>query len=323
MTSKPDTPAAATANDLPVASAIAGAWARHAEHVAAQQWPAAALYVVATPIGNLADLSLRALHALHTVDVIAAEDTRTSRALLGAWGIRTPLLAAHRHNEARAAAAIVERLSNGERVALISDAGAPAVSDPGARIVRAVRDAGHRVVPIPGASAAVTALMASGVTSDEHPEFAFAGFPPHKSAARQTWLRQWCALPAPIIMFESPHRVAATLDDLALVCGADRHVTIARELTKRFEEIATLRLHEASAWLNAQSRRRQGEFVLIVEAPPPAPTDIDSNTDLILQTLLEKLSVKDAARITAKITGASRDALYERAVGLRNHEYGD
>ena len=162
------------------------AWGRVADRVAGQQCPVATLYVVATPIGNLGDLSLRAWQALVRADVIAAEDTRASRTLLGAWGVGTPLMAAHRHNEASAAQAICERLEQGQRVALISDAGAPAVSDPGAHIVRAVREAGYGIVPVPGPSAIITALMGSGVTTDENPAYAFAGFTPSKSAARRT-----------------------------------------------------------------------------------------------------------------------------------------
>ncbi len=297
---------------------LQSAWQRQAAQASAQQWPQATLYVVATPIGNLADLSLRALHALQLADVIAAEDTRTTRPLLDAWGITTPLMAAHRHNEAQAAQAIVQRLAQGERVALVSDAGAPAVSDPGSRVVRAVREAGYRVIPMPGASAVITALMGSGVTSDENPAFVFAGFPPPKTTGRLAWLRQWCVLPAPIVMFESPHRLAATLRDLLEVCGPARTVTVARELTKRFEEIATLALADAGAWLQAQPQRAQGEFVLIVQAPPATPdTGVTAEADDVLRALLEKLSVRDAARIAARITGAPRDALYNRALALR------
>lgn len=242
-----------------VSPPVAGdAWARVAERVAGQHWPASTLYVVATPIGNLGDLGLRAWHALQRADVIAAEDTRASRTLLDAWGVGTPLMAAHRHNEAAAAQAICERLAQGQRVALVSDAGAPAVSDPGARVVRAVREAGFAVVPVPGPSAVIAALMGSGVTTDENPAYAFAGFAPSKAAARQRWLRTWCALPAPVVMFESPHRLAATLADLLEVCGPARLVTVARELTKRFEEIATFPLSEAAAWLAADPHREQG-----------------------------------------------------------------
>ncbi|MCD0503099.1 16S rRNA (cytidine(1402)-2'-O)-methyltransferase [Bordetella petrii] len=297
------------------------AFSRMAERVAGQHWPAGALYVVATPIGNLGDLGLRAWQALARADVIAAEDTRSSRSLLDAWGISTPLMAAHRHNEAAAAQDICTRLEQGQRVALVSDAGAPAVSDPGARVVRTVRAAGHPVVPVPGPSAVITALMGSGVTSDENPAFAFAGFAPPKAAARQRWLRSWCALPAPVLMFESPHRLAATLADLLEVCGPQRQLTIARELTKRFEQIATMPLSQAAEWLAADTHREQGEFVLIVHAAESRPDDQagmeDPATAALLDALLETLSVRDAARVAAKVTGQPRDALYALALARR------
>jgi len=291
-------------------------WNRLAERVHAQSWPQATLYVVATPIGNLGDLSLRAWQALARCDVIAAEDTRASRALLDAWGIATPLTAAHRHNEAGAAQAILQRLAQGERVGLISDAGAPAVSDPGARVVRAVREGGYGVVAIPGPSAVITALMASGVTSDENPAFVFAGFMPPKAAARQKWLAQWCAVPAPVVMFESPHRLEAGVRDLLQICGPQRQLTIARELTKRFEQVATMPLGEAPAWLAGDGRRQQGEFVLIVHQAPDAPREAlpDASALTLLDALLETVSVRDAARVAAKVTGLPRDVLYAAAL---------
>lgn len=291
-------------------------WNRLAQKVADQHWPRPALYVVATPIGNLGDLSLRAWQALSQCDVIAAEDTRASRTLLDAWGISTPLVAAHRHNEAGAAQALVQRLEQGERVGLISDAGAPAVSDPGARVVRVVREAGHPVVAIPGASAVITALMASGVTSDENPAFVFAGFAPAKSVARQKWFKQWAAIPAPVVLFESPHRLAAALKDALEVCGPDREITIARELTKRFEEVATLPLGQAGQWLAQDGHRLQGEFVLILhEAVEPEENgEIDAATLVLLDALLEEVSVRDAARVAAKVSGLPRDVLYAAAL---------
>ncbi|MBO1114898.1 16S rRNA (cytidine(1402)-2'-O)-methyltransferase [Bordetella petrii] len=296
------------------------AWSRMAERVAGQHWPEAALYVVATPIGNLGDLGLRAWQALARADVIAAEDTRSSRSLLDAWGITTPLMAAHRHNEAAAAQDICQRLAKGQRVALVSDAGAPAVSDPGARVVRAVRAAGYAVVPVPGPSSVIAALMGSGATSDENPAYAFAGFAPPKAAARQRWLRSWCALPAPVVLFESPHRLAACLADLLEVCGPARMLTIARELTKRFEQIATLPLAQAAEWLAADPHRAQGEFVLIVhaaEAAASAAGPDDPATAALLDALLESLSVRDAARVAAKVTGQPRDALYALALARK------
>lgn len=305
------------------ATSLSTAWERQAQQVANQDWPAATLYVVATPIGNLGDLSLRAWHALRLADTIAAEDTRTTRALLDAWGLATPLMAAHRHNEAQAAQAIVERLAQGERIALVSDAGAPAVSDPGARIVRAVAAAGYRVVPLPGPSALIAALMASGVTSDENPAFAFAGFPPAKSAARQTWLRAWCGLAAPVVMYGSPHRLLATLRDLEEVCGAERELTIGRELTKRFEEVITLPLSAARGWLQERPQRTQGEFVLIVHASQARDDADAAGHDDMLRTLLDVLSVRDAAKVAARLSGAPRDVLYARALHLRDeNEFG-
>jgi 16S rRNA (cytidine1402-2'-O)-methyltransferase len=294
-------------------------WNRLAERVGRQSWPQGTLYVVATPIGNLGDLGLRAWQALSLCDVIAAEDTRTSRALLDAWGVRTPLIAAHRHNEAGAAEAIVARLRCGERVALISDAGAPAVSDPGARIVRAVRDAGLGVQAIPGPSAVVAALMASGATSDENPAFLFAGFPPARSGLRQKWLKRWCAVPAPVVLFESPHKLSATLADLLAVCGAARRLTFARELTKRFEQVATLALGDAAEWLAADPHRGQGEFVLIVHEAVDAGDEAEAEaaTGRWLDALLESVSVRDAARIAARATGQSRDVLYAQALARR------
>lgn len=297
------------------------AWRRVAERVDGQHWPEGALYVVATPIGNLGDLGLRAWQALVRADVIAAEDTRASRVLMDAWGVGTPLMAAHRHNEAAAAQDVVARLARGERVALVSDAGAPAVSDPGARIVRAAREAGHKVVPVPGPSAVITALMGSGVTSDENPAFAFAGFAPAKQAARQRWLRLWCALPAPVVIYESPHRLSATLSDLLEVAGPERQLTLARELTKRFEEIATVTLAEAADWLAADAHRGQGEFVLIVHEAPATPDSGDEGiapeTLALLDALLETVSVRDAARVAAKVSGLPRDQLYAAALARK------
>ncbi|MCH4273004.1 16S rRNA (cytidine(1402)-2'-O)-methyltransferase [Kerstersia gyiorum] len=302
------------------------AWLRAAEKVMAQHWPASALYVVATPIGNLGDLSVRAWQALAKADVVAAEDTRVTRTLFDAWGLSTPLMAAHRHNEASAAQDILERLAAGQRVALVSDAGAPAVSDPGARVVRAVREAGYQVVPVPGPSAVIAALMASGATSDENPAFAFAGFAPHKSMARQRWLRHWAALAAPVVFFESPHRLKATLADVLEIAGPQRRVTIARELSKRFEEVATVPAAEAQAWLEAQPHRGQGEFVLILHESAAAAVDDDDEAaeagdpalDTLLDALLESLSLRDAVKVAQKVTGGDRDAIYRRALQRKN-----
>lgn len=302
-----------TTSSTPPATASAP---RQAEQIERQDWPTGALYLVATPIGNLGDLGPRARHALQLADVIAAEDTRTSRPLLEHWDIRTPLIAAHQHNEAEAAERIVKRLAAGERVALISDAGTPAVSDPGARIVRAVRAAGYRVVPLPGPSAVLAALMASGMTSDSLPGFAFAGFLPAKSQARQSWLREWCQLPVPVVMFESPHRLAATATDLLAVCGPEREITVARELTKRFEEVVTFPLGKLPGWLQDRGRGAQGEFVLIVAGAPAVANGPEQHDELLLG-LLQHMGVRDAAQLATLATQAPRKALYQRALELQ------
>lgn len=288
-------------------------WQRLQERIQSQSWPKHTLYVVATPIGNLGDFSLRAWQTLLRCDVIAAEDTRSTRPLLEAWGVQTPLMAAHRHNEAHAAEQIVARLAQGERVALVSDAGAPAVSDPGARIVRAVRAAGYQVVAIPGASAVITALMASGATTDENPAFVFAGFTPHKSTARKKWLQQWAAYPAPIVMFESPHRIVAAIRDMAQLFPA-REISFARELTKRFEQVHTCVLAKAEDWLKSDSHHQQGEFVLILHADQTqqnTETELDVETQKWLQALLEHVSARDAVKVAIKATGLPRDLLYD------------
>jgi 16S rRNA (cytidine1402-2'-O)-methyltransferase len=298
------------------------AWQRVGERVDAQLWPTHALYVVATPIGNLGDLTLRAWQALSRADIIAAEDTRATRILLDAWGISTPLMAAHRHNESSAAAAIVERLSGGQRVALVSDAGAPVVSDPGGLIVQVVHAAGLRVVPLPGPSAVITALMATGVTTDASPGFVFAGFAPTKSMARQRWMRQWSVLPAALVFYEAPHRIAASLQDLLAVAGPTRRVALARELTKRFEEVASMELEQAQHWIADHPHREQGEYVVILHPPAPVPDEeleqeTNASVDAWLEALLESMSVRDVARIAARVTGISRDTLYARALALK------
>lgn len=292
-------------------------WKRLAERMAEQSWPEACLYVVATPIGNLGDLGLRAWQALLCCDAIAAEDTRTSRTLLDAWGVHTPLMAAHRHNENQAAQAIVQRLARGERIALVSDAGAPAVSDPGARIVRFVTEAGYRVIPIPGPSAIIAALMASGATSDEAPGHVFIGFLPSKAQARRKALQVWFQQSLPVVMFESPHRLRACVNDLVSLCAPDRRLTIARELSKRFEQIHTLALRDALGWLDADAHREMGEFVLILHPPAPelpGEAGLEGDHVRLMDALLAELSVRDAARVGAAATGLPRDVLYAWAL---------
>jgi len=275
--------------------------------------PTASLYVVATPIGNLQDLSLRAIAVLKGADVIAAEDTRTSSTLLAHYGISAKLIAAHEHNEMEAAARIVELLHAGKRVALISDAGTPAISDPGARLVRAVRAAGCAVIPVPGANAAVAALSAAGFEGPFH----FAGFLPAKSTARRAALRAFSELAATLVVYEAPHRIVELIDDLALEYPGERRVVLARELTKRFESIHATTAAEAPAWLAGDTNRQRGEFVVLVEAAPAQAREVGSEAERVLGLLLAELPVKTAAKLAAAISGAPRNALYARALELK------
>ena len=271
-----------------------------------------ALYVVATPLGNLRDITLRALDVLAAVDMVAAEDTRTSATLLGAHGIRTMLMAAHDHNEQAAAARIVELLAAGQSVALISDAGTPAVSDPGARIVRAVHEAGLCVTPIPGPSAAISALSVAGFEG----RFEFHGFLPPKSAARRARLRDLKALPSTLVLYEAPHRIVELAQDLRAEFEPGRRLVVARELTKRFENVAPLTVASLEDWLMHDSNRQRGEFVLIIEGARPEDKS-DTEARRVLELLLTELPVKSAARLAAAITGASKNALYTQALELK------
>jgi 16S rRNA (cytidine1402-2'-O)-methyltransferase len=285
---------------------------------AGQSWPAGTLYVVATPIGNRADLTLRAVHALGLVDAVACEDTRVSGALLAHLGLAKPLIALHEHNEHEAAAQVLARLARGERVAYVSDAGTPAVSDPGAALVAAVRAAGHSCVPIPGASSVVAALSVAGDTQADG--FAFVGFAPAKAAERRRWLDALAPRRREsIVLFETPHRIAALLDALAAAMPS-RSVTIARELTKQFETVHTLAAGEAPAWLAADVNRARGEFVLVLHAQRDAAVGehaIDHEAARVLALLLAELPLKQAVALAASITGAPRNALYPRALALR------
>ncbi|HRH06849.1 MAG TPA: 16S rRNA (cytidine(1402)-2'-O)-methyltransferase, partial [Burkholderiaceae bacterium] len=242
------------------------------QSVATQHFPANTLYVVATPIGNLADISLRALHVLGLVDAIACEDTRRTQPLLRTYGIHCDaLLAVHEHNEAQAAEQVIARLQRGERVAFVSDAGTPAVSDPGARLVALVRAAGLRVMPLPGASSVTTLLSAAGITHNTG--FQFIGFLPNKSMERDAAVLKLQALPQALVFLEAPHRIEALAKALGIL--GDRRITIGRELTKQFEEIATVACHEFSAWLAADINRTRGEFALVLH-----PFEMQSqNTD--------------------------------------------
>jgi 16S rRNA (cytidine1402-2'-O)-methyltransferase len=273
---------------------------------------AAALYVVPTPLGNLADLTRRAEEILRAVRWVAAEDTRHSGPLLKQIGSPARTLPAHRHNEHEAAASILEKLRGGESVALISDAGTPGISDPGARIVAAVRAAGCKVVPLPGPCAVTTALSASGLL-DEH--FLFYGFLPSKGGQRRQAIEALRDYPSALAFYEAPHRVLETVADLAAVLG-ERTLVIARELTKLFESIHSGPLTAALAWLQEDPNRQRGEFVLLVSGAPAGADDGEGERVLKL-LLAEDLPVKQAAKLASAITGVAKNALYERALTLK------
>jgi 16S rRNA (cytidine1402-2'-O)-methyltransferase len=283
-------------------------------HDAAQQnYPVSALYVLATPIGNVCDISLRGLHVLAIADAVACEDTRNTSQLLQRYGLSKTLLAAHEHNEREAADKIIERLRAGQRVALVSDAGTPAISDPGARVVDAVRAAGLQVVPLPGASAAVTALSASGLTDAR---FQFVGFLPAKTRQRETALQELVALEAALVFYEAPHRIVETVQSMLQVFGPQRQIVLARELTKLFEDIHRCPLGEAPAWLEQDANRQRGEFVVLLEGAQPIDGEA-ADAERVLRILLAELPVKQAAALAAQITGQKKNALYERALQIR------
>ncbi len=269
---------------------------------------------MATPIGNLDDITARALDVLRRADVVAAEDTRHTRGLLNHFGISAKLTALHEHNERRAAAQVLEWIAAGRSVALVSDAGTPAVSDPGAGVVAAVREAGARVVPIPGASALTAALSASGLAYDG---VVFAGFLPVKGTERRARLTALAAGPWAIVLFEAPHRVKETLADLHEALG-ERDVVIGREITKKFESFARLPLAGAAAWLEGDADRSRGEFVLVIEGREPASPGGRSDPRAVLAVLLAELPVKQAAALAAKITGARKNELYALALEMKD-----
>jgi 16S rRNA (cytidine1402-2'-O)-methyltransferase len=272
------------------------------------------LYVVATPIGNLRDITLRALDILGQVDVIAAEDTRVTGVLIAHHGIRAQLLSLNEHNERRRATEIVKLLDAGKRVALVTDAGTPAISDPGAALVRAVGDAGFAVVPVPGPSAVIAALSAAGL--DASP-WLFFGFLPATAAARRAALEPLAALPYALVFYEAPHRIKAALAALAATLGAAREIVIARELTKRFETIHRCLLGDASAWIEADPDRQRGEFVLIVGAPAAAAAEAEDAHDATLALLLAELPLARAVKLAVALTRAPKNRLYERALALK------
>lgn len=283
------------------------------QEVAQQLYPPATLYVVATPIGNVGDITLRALNVLSLVDAIACEDTRNTAHLLTRYGLTKELIAAHEHNEREAAQRLIERLHAGQRIALVSDAGTPAVSDPGARIVDAVRAAGLRVTPLPGASAVVGALSASGLVNDR---FYFVGFLPSKPRQREAALRELLHVEATLAFYEAPHRIADTIAALGTVFEPQRQVVFARELTKLFEEVHRCALADAPAWLAADPHHLKGEFVVLLEGAA-APAEDDAEAERVLAILLAECPVKQAAALAAQITGLKKNALYERALRMK------
>lgn len=271
------------------------------------------LYIVATPIGNLEDFTFRAISTLKSVDLIAAEDTRHSRTLMQHYGIETPLVAYHDHNETEASEGLVARMQQGTSIALISDAGTPLISDPGYRLVKLARRVGIEVVTIPGPSAVTAALSISGLPTDR---FLFVGFLPSKQQARQKTLKALSKEAATLVCYESRHRIQDSLKDMALVFGAERQATVARELTKRFEQTQQGTFGELCDALDNKEIVEKGEFVVMIEGSPDATPVYDHIA--LMQALLVELPPRKAAGIVSQVTGESRKALYDIAVSLKN-----
>lgn len=281
-----------------------------------QQYPAGTLYLVPTPIGNLADVSLRALHVLAIVDAVACEDTRVSGHLLHHLGLHKPLVSLHQHNEQSASAALVARLQAGERIAYVSDAGTPAVSDPGAVLVAAAQQAGLRVLPLPGPSAVVTALSAAGDTRAQG--FAFAGFLPPKGQERRTRLQALLGSTQSQILFEAPHRIANLLELLAEMAPGQT-LSICRELTKQFETIHTAPAATLPGWLAADPQRERGEFVLVLHAEPAQAVadELPPEVSRLLARLLQELPLKQAVQIATDFSGLPRNSLYDAGLQMK------
>jgi 16S rRNA (cytidine1402-2'-O)-methyltransferase len=269
------------------------------------------LYVVATPIGNLEDITLRALKVLAAADVIAAEDTRTTAALLARHGIGKRPVALHQHNEARMAGKVLLWLREGRSVALVSDAGTPGIADPGALIIAAAMTAGLRVVPVPGANAAVSAFSASGLREGR---FLFYGFLPARPTARRAAIAALSGLACALVFYEAPHRILDSIDDLAAGLPQERTIVIARELTKVFESIASMPLQAAPAWMRADGNRQRGEFVLAVSGEPEREQKTHAGWERMLAVLLAELPLAQAVRLTCAATGARRKPVYEHAL---------
>lgn len=274
--------------------------------------------MVATPIGNLADISLRALHVLQLVDCIACEDTRHTQGLLRSYGLERPgseLLAVHQHNEAEAAQQVIARLQQGQRIAYVSDAGTPGVSDPGARLCAALQEVGLRSIPLPGASSVTSAISVAGAITPAQGEsgFLFAGFLPTKNAERLAAVQKLADQPRCTVLLEAPHRIIELAQALALL--GERRVTLAREITKQFEDIATMPASELAAWLQALPQRVKGEFAIVLH--PVAVQQESGEAERVLKLLLAELPTKTAVKLAAEITGAGRNTLYDRALELK------
>ena len=301
-----------------MSASFASALTAARDAAASQTYPQGCLYVVATPIGNLADISLRALHVLQMVDAIACEDTRHTQGMLRSYGLERPgqqLLAVHQHNEAEAAAGIISRLQQGQRIAYVSDAGTPGVSDPGARLCAALAAHGLRSMPLPGASSITSALSVAGCVPHGQTDggFVFAGFLPTKNAERQTAVQKLADEPRCTVLLEAPHRIQDMTKALAVL--GTRPVTLAREITKQFEQITTHAAQDVAAWLDADSTRTKGEFVIVLH---PVEVAQDSNeSERVLRLLLAELPTKTAVKLTAEITGGHRNTLYERALEIK------
>jgi 16S rRNA (cytidine1402-2'-O)-methyltransferase len=274
----------------------------------------AKLYVVATPIGNLTDITLRALEVLKSVQLIAAEDTRVTATLLRHYGVATRMLSLHSHNERESTRKVLAALHEGQSVALVSDAGTPAVSDPGAILVTEVSAAGFDVIPIPGANAAITALSAAGIAGTG---FLFCGFLPARPGPRRAQLEALKPQPYSLVFYEAPHRIVEFVEDLLKVFGSERGVVLARELTKRFESIHRCPLGDAPAWLAGDSDRQRGEFVVIVSGNLQVETEDQTEARRVLEVLLEELPVKQAAALAAQIVGRRKNELYDLALTLK------
>ena len=276
------------------------------------------LYVVATPIGNLQDITARALDTLRSVSLVAAEDTRHSRKLLAHYGIGTPLVALHEHNERDITQRLLQTLAAGEDIALVSDAGTPLISDPGFYLVRAARQVNIRVVPVPGASALIAALSVAGLPTDR---FCFEGFLPSRQAARRQRLQALHAATATLVFYESSHRICASLADMAEVFGFGREATLARELTKTFETIRHGTLGELIDWIDADSNQQKGEFVVLLQGASTAKAaEVDVAAAEVLAILLAELPLRQAAALAAKITGSPKNALYEHGLMLKSEK---